>query len=149
MIAVWLLGCALQSEVAGVVRVQDGSGVHLDAMSGESVRLSLSGDAAWLSDLNGASVWVAGPRLGQRIWVGDWRVVTGADGSAPYLGLLRRHGANLVLADRNSGAEYVFDPSSYSQLESSAGKIVLVNGFVVGPHMLHVVDWRVMEVEAR
>ena len=149
MIALFLLGCGLHAEVAGVVRVSDGSRVHVDALSGESYRLSLSGDAAWLHDLEGSSVWVQGTRLGQKIWVGEWRVVTGADGSAPYLGWLRRHGANLVLSDRNSGAEYVFDPSSFAVLEEAAGQVVLVTGFVVGPHTLRVVDWRVVQTGAR
>ncbi|MEC7240578.1 MAG: hypothetical protein VXW32_05020 [Myxococcota bacterium] len=144
LIAGWALGCALQGEVAGVVRVSDGSEVHLDAMSGESYRLFLSAEAEWLRELDGASVWAQGPQLGDRFWVGEWRVVTGADGSAPYLGPLRLHGANLVLRDRNSGADYVFDEASFHKLKGSAGEVVLVSGFVVGPHTLHVVEWRVL-----
>ena len=144
LIALWLVGCALHGEGSGVVRVVQ-SGPQIDSVSGQSWSMKLSGNSKWIEHLEGDSVWVAGRRLGDTIWVKEWRVITGADGSAPYLGLLRRHGANLVLQDWNSGGEYVFDDSSYERMGVAAGKVVLVRGFVVGPHTLHVVDWRPLE----
>jgi len=134
----------MRAEVTGLVRTGE-SAVHLDTVAGQAYRLNLSGDAELIAGLNGDSIAVRGLRVGESIWVKEWQVVTGADGSAPYLGRLVRHGANLVLEDRNSGGRFVFDESSYKNLEGEAGNIVLVRGFVVGPHVLHVMDWKVLE----
>jgi hypothetical protein len=136
----------MRAEVTGLLRTENEQ-VYLDTLGGEHYRLDLGGDAALLGYLAGDSVALSGPRLGQRIWVRNWNVITGADGSAPFLGRLEWHGANLVLMDRNSGARFVFDEASLKALEPGAGKNILVRGFIVGPHVLHVMNWRILGPE--
>ena len=141
-----LLGCSMHTEVSGVVRSESPSGaVQLDTISGKAFHLKLGGDAEIFHALSGDSVALAGPRLGGKIWVRHWRVVTGADGSTPYVGRLEQHGANLLLLDRNSGRRFGFDEVSLGGLQPGIGDTILVRGFVVGPHVLHVVDWKSLE----
>jgi len=130
-------------EVSGVVRVET-EAVHLDTISGQDYRLRLGPEEALFSGLSGNSVALVGARLGSRIWVRHWRVVTGADGSTPYLGRLERHGANLILLDRNTGRRFTFDAQSLSDLEQAVGAQILLRGFVVEPHVLHVIDWEIL-----
>ena len=146
LILLGLTSCALNAQESGLLRHSQDT-LHLDNVHGETWELRLKGDAEWLEHLEGHSVRVSGSRWGDRIHVKEWMVLAGADGSAPYLGLLERHGANLVLNDRNSGARFVFDPTSFEAIESGVGKVVLVRGFVVGPHVLHVVDWEILGAE--
>jgi len=146
-VIVWLLlGCSLKGNVTGLVRTSDEVTV-LDAVDGSTVELALVGDSRLIEDLEGHSVNVIGPRIGKTLRVREWSIVTGADGSTPYWGVLRWHGANLVLDDRNSGAQFVFDEGSYELLREGAGHLVLIQGFVVGPHVLHVMEWRVLGAE--
>lgn len=143
-IGLWaLLACSARMDVSGVVRAE-ADVVHLDTISGQDYRLRLGADAALFSGLSGNSVALVGTRLGSRIWVRHWRVVTGADGSTPYLGRLERHGANLILLDRNTGRRFTFDAESLSDLEQAIGAQILLRGFVVAPHVLHVIDWEIL-----
>ena len=146
LIVLGLLGCSLHVEESGLLRSADSS-VFLDGVQGESWELGLSGDAVVLSELQGHSAVVEGMRVGAKIHVRDWRVVAGSDGSAPYLGYLELYGANLVLHDRNSGARFVFDEASFDSLKEHVGRNLLVRGFIVGPHVLHVVEWEVLDFQ--
>jgi hypothetical protein len=141
-----LLACSLHTEVSGVVRSESASApLQLDTLSGESFLLKAGGDAVIFYALSGNSVALAGPRLGRKIWVRHWRVVTGADGSTPYVGRLEKHGANLLLLDRNSGRRFSFDEASLEELQPGIGDTILVRGFAVAPHVLHVVDWQSLQ----
>ena len=143
-VIVWLLvGCSLRADVTGMVR-EGNDVVVIDTLEGGSVELVLRGDGVLIEELEGHSVHVRGPKIGSKIHVRDWSIVTGADGSTPYWGALRWHGANLVLDDRNSGAQFVFDEGSFDRVREGAGRVVLIQGFVVGPHVLHVMDWRIL-----
>ena len=140
-----LLGCSIHTEVSGVVRSEPekpSAPVELDTLSGKAYQLKLGGEQELFYALSGNSVALAGPRLGQTIWVRHWRVVTGADGSTPYVGRLEKHGANLILLDRNSGRRFSFDEGSLSKIQPGVGDTILVRGFIVAPHVLHVVDWQ-------
>ena len=146
LILAWLLGCSVKADVTGMVRDSD-EGVVLDVLDGSNVLLGLSGDALLIAELDGHSVKVLGVRIGKKLHVKEWSIVTGVDGSTPYWGILRWHGANLVLEDRNSGGLFVFDESSFKDLREGAGHLVLIQGFVVGPHVLHVMEWRILGAE--
>jgi hypothetical protein len=131
-------------EVSGVLR-SEADAVYLDTISGQDYSLQLGADASMFSGLSGNSVALVGPRIGRRIWVRNWRVVTGADGSIPYMGRVERHGANLILLDRNSGRRFTFDASSLEKLDDAVGSQIILQGFAVETHVLHVIDWKILD----
>jgi hypothetical protein len=131
-------------EVSGVLR-SEADAVHLDTISGQDYSLQLGAETSMFYGLSGNSVALVGPRIGHRIWVRKWRVVTGADGSIPYLGRVERHGANLILLDRNTGRRFTFDASSLEKLDGAVGSQIILQGFAVEPHVLHVVDWKILD----
>jgi hypothetical protein len=46
-----------------------------------------------------------------------------------------------LLDDRNSGSTFALVPDSMGRLTEQRGQLVLVVGFVVGPHAVSVVRW--------
>jgi len=137
------VGCPGQVQVKGVLADQEGTVVLLDS-GGESWRLVLSDDSKALSALAGCGVEVEGVRSGKRLVVADWHVYAAPDGSAPFVGLLRQYGSNLVVDDRNSGTQIVLEYDSAQDLAPHAGSTVMVMGYIVGPHVVRVVAWRVL-----
>ena len=96
-----------------------------------------------LEQLEDCTLEVDGNRVGKRVIVRDWKVLAAADGSAPYLGVLRQHGNNLVLDDRNSGATFILEKSE--ELRPHASKTVMVIGYVAAPHVVVVMGWKVLD----
>jgi hypothetical protein len=138
-----ILACSIHTEVSGIVRVGlDSERVHLDTLRNDSFVLKAGNETEIFQALAGNSVALAGPRLGKTLWVRHWRVLTSTDGSTPYVGRLEKHGSNLILLDRNSGRGFSFDEASLALLQDSVGNSVLIRGFVVAPHVLHVVGWK-------
>jgi len=114
----------------------DADGGHWD--------LVLTGDARALEVLGGCGVELEGLKVGKRLTVVDWRVTAAPDGSAPFIGPLRRHGSNLVLEDRTTNGLLVLEAKSSAEMATAVGDMVMVMGFVVGPHVVRVVAWSVL-----
>lgn len=135
-------GCLVHVQTRGVLESQGEELLLLEAGGG---RLRLVGEgAAPLSALSGCGVEVDGMRQGRSLRVTDWKVTVAPDGSTPFVGPLRHHGANLVIADQNSGGLVVLEAESAEDLWPLAGGTVLVIGYVVGPQLVRVVAWTVL-----
>jgi hypothetical protein len=141
------VGCV--SSHRGLVQVRSGGpeelrSVHLQTSEGREIKLRSPEDAPVLRALEGTTIEVSGPTLLGSLLVQDWAVVEAGDGSAPYVGILRQHGSNLVIDDRNSGMPLVLDPSSAQRLSAHTGQTVLISGYVVGAQVLHAVNYRIL-----
>lgn len=139
-----LAGCALSASRTGLVR-PEGDRVLLETYEGRRVALTLDAEAEPVRYLEGCVVVVEGPRLGKRVWVKDWYVQDAGDGSSGFVGLLRRHGSNLVIDDRNTGTTLRIEDVSAARLRGMEGRTVLLLGHVVGGGIVEVVGVRVLE----
>jgi hypothetical protein len=101
-------------------------------------------DAALFSDLGGCRVMVEGPRRVRTLIVRDWVVTDAGDGSAPYVGLLRREGLRWFVEDRQTGATFFLEEASLGELRDHMGRTVLITGYVTGPNTVNVVRWRLL-----
>lgn len=142
----WLpLGCApaqAASPARGVVRVDEGETLWLQDLGGARVRLASRDHGTELRALVDCSVDVTGPRALGRLWVRSYQVITGPDGSAPFVGLLTHRGTRLVVEDpRLTWPMFLNAPDD---LAAYVGHRVLVMGYVVGPQELQVVGYRVL-----
>lgn len=137
MVGLTLLACMATHQ--GVLR-DDG---RLQAANGTSYRLTLAPQDQVVRQLTDLTLEVDGRQFGRRLTVSDWSVLAAQDGSAPYVGPLRKHGANLVLEDRNSGATFVLDGPD--ELEAFAEHTVLIIGYVDGAHGITVMGYRVLD----
>jgi hypothetical protein len=147
LLAVLAVGCV--STHRGLVAVQDGAvpelrQVHLCTPEGREIALRSTEDMPVLRSLEGCTLEVSGPVMARSLMVQDWRVLDAGDGSAPYVGLLRQHGSNLVIDDRNSGMPLVLDQASAARLVQHGGSLVMISGYVVGAQLLHVVTFRIL-----
>jgi len=68
---------------------------------------------------------------------------------ATWVGTLERKGVQLGLMDRNSGVFYFFEPNSAAPLSEFLGRQVMIEGYVEGPHLVRVLDYRLLEKGAR
>ena len=146
MLLVW--ACGAHARRSGMVAVEpkgDGSRVELHAFNGGSTRLVLEGEASWLLACDGCEVTVEGRRVGRKLWVRDFEIRRASDGSQPYVGVLKRYGAQLSIDDRTTGQHVFLDPLSATGLLSYEGRPVLVIGFVVGPQTVRVMAFRVLD----
>lgn len=136
MVGLILLGCAAHIQgvvVEDAVRDAEGTDWRVDGL-----------DAQLIRQLDECTVSIDGRRVGKRVVVEDWSVLAAADGSAPYLGLAREHGNNVVLDDRNSGSTLILQ-SSTEDLKGLAGHQVLVVGYVAAPHVVMVMGWQLLD----
>lgn len=139
-LACGLAGC-MPAAHRGLARVGPQGAVTLLQPEGGTLRLVYDPATAPLHQLAGCVLEVEGPRLGRRVRVADWSVLDAGEGSAPFVGVLRRDGLRWMVDDRNSGSTVTLVPESMGRLTEQAGQIVLVVGFVVGPHAVSVVRW--------
>ena len=107
-------------------------------------KLSAGEHAEVLENAPGVSVQVSGARLGRRLWVDGWTITDGGDGSAPFVGRLRRFGSQWLIDDLNSGSTVVLLEKSLGDLREHEGSMVMVSGFVVGAHRINVVRWTIL-----
>ena len=119
-------------------------GVDLVDQKGRRWHLVVTGEAAPVSRLDGCVVEVSGARLGRRVFVAEWRVLDAGDGSAPYIGVLRRYGSHWALDDRASGSTLLLAEPTFADLLTHEGQLVMVVGFVDGAHRVRVVAWRAL-----
>ncbi len=139
-----LLACAAQIQRVGLVEV-DGSRVVLVEPDGRELRLLAGDDATTFSHFDGLGVRVSGQRIGRRVVVRDWTITDGGDGSAPYVGRLRRYGSHWMIDDRATGSQLILVEETVGELARHEGQLVMVAGFVVGAHQVRVVAWRALE----
>ncbi len=143
--AVLVLGLAVQvaclSPVRGVVQPTAAS-VQVVDLEGRRYKLLLGDAGQPLRYLEGCVVDVEGPLVGRRVVVRDWTVITAEDGSAPYVGRLKRQGSNLVMEDRNSGSIIVLQADPRLGLSEWVDQPVMVVGYITGPHQVQVVGFR-------
>ena len=140
MVGLILLACA--AKVQGVVGVQ-GPRVQLTEPDGSSWNLVYSPEDIELRKLEECTLEVEGRRMGRRVTVEDWRVLASAQGSTPYVGVLRQHGSNLIVEDRNSGQVVILKGDA--KLADLVGHTVLISGFVVGPQVVQVMGVTVLD----
>ena len=114
-------------------------------LDGERYRLALdTSDARPLAYLNGHSTEIDGTRVFRVVHVTDWKVTEGLHGMTVWVGMLETQGRKVGLHDRNSQAFYVFDEAASDLLRADLGKVALVEGYVEGPHQVHVAYYRLL-----
>jgi hypothetical protein len=134
----FLSGCLAHSR--GIIVETQGLGPMLRTQEGQELRLVLLGeDAAALAHLDGAMVDVSGQRLFRNFRVDDWTVLSGSHGMATWVGPLRFLGSRVAIEDRGSGVTYVLDNDASKSLLDEVGSMVLLEGYVDGPHRIQVV----------
>jgi len=138
-----LLACAAQIQRVGLVEV-DGSRVVLVEPDGRELRLMAGEDATTFSHFDGLGVRVTGQRIGRRVVVRDWTITDAGDGSAPYVGHLKRYGSHWMIDDQATGSQLILVEETVGELARHEGQLVMVAGFVVGAHQVRVVAWRAL-----
>jgi hypothetical protein len=111
-------------------------------LAGQRYKLLLGDEGQPLRYLQGCVVDVEGPRIGRRLLVSDWDVIIAGDGSAPFVGRLRRQGSNLIVHDRNSGSILIVESDPALGLAEWIDLPVMIVGYIVGPHRIQVVSFR-------
>ena len=142
------LACGAHAERRGMLAVEragEDSRGELHAFNGGSTRLVLEGEARWLLGCDGCEVTVEGRRAGGKLWVRDFEIRRASDGSQPYVGILKRYGAQLSIDDRTTGQHVFLDPLSVGSLLPYEGHPVLVIGYVVGAQTVRVMAFRVLD----
>lgn len=120
-------------------------GPTLEGPTGERYKLALDEESGGLAYLDGLVVTVDGRRVGRRLKVEEWHILGGLHGMPVWFGRLERRGAKLGLQDRNNGGFYLVARSAEASLAPQLGKQVMLEGYVVGTHLIEVTDWRVLE----
>ena len=141
---IWLLpflGCVAHLERTGLV-LQDEDRVHLVSTEGQETRLVLEGDARAIRSMGGCTVRLSGQRTTAGVRVDDWEVKDAGFGSQPFVGRLQRVGTDLYLKDRTTKTTLRLEANALRGLENAVGGIVLIEGVIVGGHVLKVVTWR-------
>jgi hypothetical protein len=116
----------------------------IDTLDGEHYRLALPADARPLAHLDGHTTVIDGTRTFDVVRVTDWKVPEGLHGMPAWVGRLEEQGVQVGLLDRNSEAFYLVDAGAADLLRPDVGKVVLLEGYVEGPHRVHVVYYRVL-----
>ena len=139
----------MKSSALGLVPLEGGEPVLLrdEVDGGAPLTLRPRGDADALRHLGGCTVDVSGPQLGRRLWVTEWSVVTAFDGSEPYVGVVRDYRGELALVERRSGGVFLLEAETAAPLADHREQLVMVMGFAVGPQLLQVMGYRVLEAE--
>lgn len=138
-----LVACGGRHPRTGLV-LGDGKQVVLVETSGAKWRLNLTGEARALENLLGCRVTLKGTALGRKVLVQEWVVKDSGYGSQPHVGQLQRVGGAWRMLDRNSGALIELVGESLGGLSRHNGDLVLVDGIVVGPHLIQVVSYRIL-----
>lgn len=139
-----LFACAFHASRVGLVEVE-GPRVDLVAYDGRRQPLVLEGDHAVVRGLVGCTVEVTGTLTPLGVVVRDWKVKDAGDGSGGFVGTLRAYGARVLIDDRNTGTTLALDELGAAQLRAFDGRPVLLVGAVVGPGIVSVVLWRLLD----
>ncbi len=142
-LALLLAGCAAKGVRTGLV-LEEADEIYLVTQPGERTRLVLDGQATAVKNLLGCRVEVGGQaRLGG-FAVDTYEVLDAGFGAPPHLGILQWSGGRLMMNDQNSGALIELVGSNAETLRMAIGSLVLVNGVVVGPHQVRVMNHRIL-----
>lgn len=139
-----LLACAAQVQRLGLVDVHEEQ-VLLVESDGRTSRLLPGESVEAFRYMDGLGVRVEGRRVGRRLFVRDWAITDAGDGSAPFVGRLRRYGSHWMLDDRGSGSSFILEEETIGALVACDGHLVMVAGVVVGAHRVRVMSWRNLE----
>ncbi|MBA2320792.1 MAG: hypothetical protein H0V89_06520 [Deltaproteobacteria bacterium] len=135
-------GCAVR--LRGVIEAPEGT-ARLRLLDGHSLRLIAAGPAAGLGSLDGSWVEITGQRTLGTVRVAWWTVTEGPHGFPAYVGVLQPFGSQLGLEDRASGATLLLDDAAVAALWPERGRLVVLEGYIDGPHRLHVTWSKVVE----
>ena len=139
-------GCSLHAQSSGVL-IGSKSGARMMGDDGRVWRLHPGESAPIFESATGVTVRVEGPRLGHRLWIRSWTITDGGDGSAPFVGTLRRFGSQWLVDDLNSGSTVTLVPESLGDLVEAEGRLVMISGYVVGAHRVNVVRWTLLGLD--
>jgi hypothetical protein len=139
-----ILACGAQKPRTGLVLDQQGETVLVES-SGKQWTLVLKGEAKALERALGCGAEVMGRTVGRTVKVRDWEIMDSGFGSQPYVGRLMRHGGNWIMNDRTTGSVIQFEVESLGKLKEFDGALVLIDGVVVGPQMIRVASFRILE----
>lgn len=131
--------CAFRQ--TGLVGV-DEAGARLALQHGGELRVAPVGVGREIESLDGHLVSVRGRRAFGRVTVSSWTVRSGLSDMNAWVGVLERRGAQLGLDDRNTGMWYFIDRKDEAALMPLVNQLILVEGMVVGPHVIEVADVR-------
>ena len=139
-----ILACGAQKPRNGLVFDHQGQTLLVEK-SGKRWNLELEGDAEALEYALGCSVVVQGRTMGRTVRVREWKITDSGFGSEPHVGYLKRHGGNWIMDDRNTGTIIQFEVESLGKLAEADGSLVLIDGVVVGPQLIRVASFRILE----
>ena len=139
-----VLLCACATHVRGLVEPTP-SGARLTTLDGRVYKLVLTGSARPIHQLDGHLVDAWGPRVFNAVRVARWRVGDGLHGMPTWVGVLVAMGQQLGIEDVNTGVFYLLDDDAAETLRGHVGEVVLVEGYVVGPHQVRVLYYRLLE----
>ena len=138
-----LCSCAVGKQRTGLI-LGDESRTLLVDDEGVKWHLQTAGEARALESLLGCRVAIEGQGFGRKLRVSKWTVKDSGYGSQPHVGVLTRVGGAWRMNDRNSGALIELLAESLGPLEKHEGDLVLIDGLVIGPHLIQVVSYRIL-----
>jgi hypothetical protein len=134
--------CAVR--LRGVIEAPEGA-PRLRTVDGRAWRLVALGPAAGLGQLDGAWVELTGQRTLGTVRVAWWTVSEGPHGFPAWVGVLTPYGSQLGVLDRGSGATLLLDDEATDALWPDRGRLAVLEGWIDGPHRLHVTWWKVVD----
>lgn len=143
-IAAAFLAAGCTAHVRGLIAPVDGRPV-VTTIEGKRYGLVLFGDAAALAALDGHLVQVDGPHALGLLGVTRWRVLDGLSGMTPWIGRVAVLGSQVGLEERGTATFYWLDDQTSRALRDHPGALVLVEGYVDGPHRIRALSVRALE----
>ena len=140
---VGVTGCSLHFARRGLVQMDDGHAVLVES-TGRTWKVAGGGEGAVVAGLTDCEVQVQGTRWLGMVHVKDWTIEAGPHGGHPFVGRLGLYGSNWILDDRTTGRPLILDLRGHEALAEQAGKIVMIDGIVVGAQTVQVMQWRVV-----
>lgn len=138
MVGLTLLACAALSTQGVLEQTPQALVLHADT---RDYRLVTEGDAQMLQAMDDCTVHIDGVRRGRSVRVQDFEVIAAQDGSAPFVGTLRRAGERTELILRGSGMRLIMVGPGAELLAPHIGQPVMILGFASGPHELTVMSF--------
>ena len=141
-----LAACAARGVKTGLV-LEESDQIYLVTQPGERTRLILSDEMLAVEKLLGCRVKVDGQRKLGGLAVEGYEVIDAGFGAPPHVGVVQNQGGRLMMHDQNSGALIELVGEGSDVLWQVTDSLVLVNGVVVGPHQVRVMNHRVLDVK--
>ena len=138
-----LVGCAAKGVRTGLV-LEEADEVFLVTEPGQRTRLVLEGENIVVEELLGCRVKVAGEGGFRGFVVRTFDVLDAGYGAPPHLGVVQIQGGRLMMHDQSTGALIELVGTRSDILLDHVGALVLVNGVVVGPHQVRVMNHRIL-----